>query len=56
MGRDNKLMTMAEWLEKHQHHTMWRLAWSIFWRFMVVGIAVGLFMTLLGKCHFEFGT
>lgn len=22
VDRDNKLMTVAEWLEKHQHHTM----------------------------------
>jgi len=33
--------TVNIWIAKYGHHSMWRLAWSIWWRILLMASVVG---------------
>lgn len=44
---EGRLNTIQSWLVKHPNATMWRLAYSIFWRICVMAFATIFIVSLI---------
>jgi len=42
------VMSCARWWDRHYHQSMWRLAWAIWWRILVMAMACyGIFVLIV---------
>lgn len=41
--------TIQGWLLKHRNASMWRLAWSVYWRIMLISAATVLITNLITR-------